>query len=238
MSERLRTIVWLLVLVAGIGATAVQWDDPDAPDVHDAGEAEAAGAAAPRAGAHGHAHDDTHRPARLFAWDVPDVAALTMSGGGRSRRFVADERGWREVDAGGVAVPDTDGTPAFDAAAYLSLFSQARADRVLAPAAHAARAPDDADHAPGVERAGSASADKAGHAGADPADDPYDLASPALRLDVVGRDDQPLARITVGARTPDGYGRYVRLASRDAVLIVPEYQFRPAMEALRIGEGR
>ncbi|MFT3801807.1 MAG: hypothetical protein QM766_11355 [Burkholderiaceae bacterium] len=224
MSERLRTIAWLLVLVAGIGATVVQWEDPDAhdaPDAHGIGETGSAGAAGPRAGAHGHAHDDTHRPARLFAWDLPDVAALTIGDDERSRRFVADDRGWREVDAAGATITDTRGSGAFDAAAYLSLFSQARADRVLARAMPSAPGPDDA-----------------GHAGAGLAADPYGLTSPALRIEVVERDGRPLAQVTVGARTPDGYGRYARLASRDAVLIVPEYQFRPAMDALRVGDGR
>lgn len=228
MSERLWTIMWLLVLVAGIGATVAQWDDPHAPDTHDG-----RGADKPAiAGTHGHAHDDTHRPTRLFTWDVPDVAALTIGHGKRARRFVADGQGWREVDAAGAPVPEAPHMPhmpAFDAAAYLSLFSQARADRVLARTG----LPVDA---PGA--AGGAGFDDTVKAEADPAGDPYGLASPALRIDVVGRDGQPLARATVGARTPDGYGRYVRLASRDAVLIVPEYQFRPAMEALSVDNGR
>ncbi len=233
MSERLWTIVWLLVLVAGIGATVAQWDDPHAPDAHDGDKGPA--------GALGHAHDDTHRPARLFTWDVPDVAALTIDRGERSRRFVADARAWREVDAAGAPVPEAPGTPAFDAAAYLSLFSQARADRVLKTTVPSADAADVAGRTPDTGRAGSAgaaNADDADGVDASPAGDPYGLASPALRIDVIGREGRPLTRVTVGARTPDGYGRYVRLASRDAVLIVPEYQFRPAMDALSAGDER
>lgn len=196
MNEPLRTFVWLLVLLAGIGATMVQLGSHD-----DASRTDLAGTA--RDAGHGNSAirepGKPSGPALLFDWDVPDVASLQLTGASSSRRFIASAQGWREVDMDDTPI-DAGGAPAFDAEAYLSLFSQARADRSL----------------PGTE---------------EDTDDSYGLATPLLRITVTGHEAKLLARLAVGARTPDGYGRYVRLASRNAVLIVPDYQFREAIKA-------
>lgn len=43
-----------------------------------------------------------------------------------------------------------------------------------------------------------------------------------------------LADLAVGARTPDGFGRYVRVLMDGPVLIVPNYQFEAAIRALSL----
>lgn len=88
-------------------------------------------------------------------------------------------------------------TPAFDADDFLSLFSQARSDRVLAP-----------------------------HPG-----ESYGLNPPALRIAIDDDKGATLARMDVGALTPDGLGRYVQLPDEPHLRIIPDYQTRAPMAA-------
>lgn len=101
-----------------------------------------------------------------------------------------------------------DGQPELDVQAYLAMLSQARVDRELAR--QGTTAP-------------TALAD-------------YGLAPPRLLLQVRGADGAELARLAVGQRTPDGYGRYALAPQRDGVLVIAHYQFGAALQALGVAD--
>ncbi|MFA7667105.1 MAG: DUF4340 domain-containing protein [Burkholderiaceae bacterium] len=65
----------------------------------------------------------------------------------------------------------------------------------------------------------------------------FGLAEPLLGVEVRAADGAVLARLSVGQRTPDGFGRYVRDArTPDRVVVIPHYQFGPAWQLLGLPE--
>lgn len=58
----------------------------------------------------------------------------------------------------------------------------------------------------------------------------YQLKPPVLHIRLADANGAALADVTVGARTPDGYGRYVMIPGDDHVLVIPNYQFAPALK--------
>lgn len=65
----------------------------------------------------------------------------------------------------------------------------------------------------------------------------FGLEPPHMTLEVSGRAGAPLARLAVGVRTPDGYGRYLLSPQREGVLIIPHYQFGSALQALGVPDA-
>lgn len=65
----------------------------------------------------------------------------------------------------------------------------------------------------------------------------FGLAPPLLTLQLSGPQGAEMARLAVGTRTPDGYGRYVRAPQREGVLIIPHYQFAAALQALGLQDA-
>ncbi|MCY1516898.1 hypothetical protein D9M68_515570 [compost metagenome] len=102
---------WSLLLAAGIGLSLWQWR-------------EAAEPAGGRDG-HTHLHDDSGKPARLYAWDASKAAQVILATPDATLRMDRDAQGW-------TAAPPGAGR-GFDAGEFVALFSQARSDRVLAP---------------------------------------------------------------------------------------------------------
>lgn|GEM_PF-4670259 len=97
---------WLLVLLAGIGASV--WQLMALPglrgDLH---------------GGHGHAV--TAGPQPLFSWQPHEARRIELRAPGRSVDMVLTEAGWQGVPTG------------FDADAFVTMFSRARADRRFEP---------------------------------------------------------------------------------------------------------
>ena len=60
----------------------------------------------------------------------------------------------------------------------------------------------------------------------------FGLAPPKLRLQIRDAAGAVLADLSVGARTPDGLGRYVLMSTGANVLIIPNYQFEAPLKAL------
>ncbi|MDF2862006.1 MAG: electron transporter SenC [Achromobacter mucicolens] len=104
-------LLWPGLLAAGIALSAWQWQEAAHAPAHHHG--------------HSHLHDDSGKPARLYAWEAGKAALVTLDGPGGSVRLTRQAQGW-------VASPE--GTAAgFDAAGFVALFSQARSDRTLTP---------------------------------------------------------------------------------------------------------
>ncbi len=104
-------LLWPGLLAAGIALSAWQWQEAAHAPAHHHG--------------HTHLHDDSGKPARLYAWEAEKAALVTLDGPGGSVRLTRQAQGW-------VASPE--GTAAgFDAAGFVALFSQARSDRTLTP---------------------------------------------------------------------------------------------------------
>jgi len=104
-------LLWPGLLAAGIALSAWQWQEAAHAPAHHHG--------------HTHLHDDSGKPARLYAWEADKAALVTLDGPGGSVRLTRQAQGW-------VASPE--GTAAgFDAAGFVALFSQARSDRTLTP---------------------------------------------------------------------------------------------------------
>ena len=102
--------LWPLLLAAGVGLSAWQWEATEAPAGH---------------GGHTHLHDDAGKPARLYSWDAGDAVQVTLATPAAAVTLTRGGQGWAAVPA--------DRATGFDAAAFLALFSQARSDRVLTP---------------------------------------------------------------------------------------------------------
>lgn len=102
---------WPLLLAAGIVLSAWQWHEAvESPD---------------HAHGHSHLHDDSGKPARLYAWNADEAAQVTLATPAGSVDLTRSPQGW-------IASPP--GTAQdFDAADFVALFSQARSDRVLNP---------------------------------------------------------------------------------------------------------
>ncbi len=104
-------LLWPGLLTAGIALSAWQWQEAAHAPAHHHG--------------HTYLHDDSGKPARLYAWEAEKAALVTLDGPGGSVRLTRQAQGW-------VASPE--GTAAgFDAAGFVALFSQARSDRTLTP---------------------------------------------------------------------------------------------------------
>lgn len=101
-------VIWPLLLAAGMALSAWQWHEAmESPAAHDG---------------HTHLHDDTGKPARLYAWNADQAARIELSAPSSTLVLNRREQGWS-------------GPSTFDAADFVSLFSQARSDRVLTPQA-------------------------------------------------------------------------------------------------------
>ena len=105
--------VWPLLLAAGVALSAWHWH-------------EAAGLPAAHGG-HSHLHDDSGKPARLYAWDAAQAAQVTLATAAGSVILTRGPQGWSASPQGRAQ--------GFDAGDFVALFSQARSDRVLAPQA-------------------------------------------------------------------------------------------------------
>ena len=104
-------LVWPLLLAAGVALSAWQWREAtESPAAH---------------GGHSHLHDDTGKPARLYAWNADQAARITLSTPAAALTLTRGASGW--------AAPPAHTGKAFDAADFVSLFSQARSDRILSP---------------------------------------------------------------------------------------------------------
>ncbi|KRC73006.1 electron transporter SenC [Achromobacter sp. Root83] len=108
-----RLFIWLLLLAAGVALSAWQW--------HEAAESPA------HHGGHTHLHDDSGKPARLYAWDASRAAQVTLATPADAVSLTRGPQGWDASPRGRAA--------GFDTADFLALLSQARSDRVLAPQA-------------------------------------------------------------------------------------------------------
>ncbi|WP_287145042.1 electron transporter SenC [Achromobacter sp.] len=169
-------LAWPLLLAAGLALSAWQWREA----------MESPGAQS----GHSHLHDDTGKPARLYAWNAANAARITLSTPTATSTLTRAGQGWTATSG--------DAASNFDADDFLSLFSQARSDRVLVP-----------------------------HPG-----ESYGLNPPALRIAIDDARGAALARMDVGALTPDGLGRYVQLPDERELRIIPDYQTRAAMAAM------
>lgn len=170
---------WLMLLAAGVALSAWQWHEAmESPATHSG---------------HTHLHDDTGKPARLYAWNAAQAARITLSTPASTTTYTRAAQGWAAMPGSATSTAP----PAFDADEFLSLFSQARSDRVLAP-----------------------------HPG-----ESYGLNPPALRIAIDDDKGATLARMDVGALTPDGLGRYVQLPDEPHLRIIPDYQTRAPMAA-------
>lgn len=111
------TLAWSVLLAAGVALSAWQWHEAlEAPAAHDG---------------HSHLHDDSGKPARLYAWKADDAARIVLSAPTASMTWERGKQGWTLAPASRTPTA-TPATP-FDAADFVSLFSQARSDRILTP---------------------------------------------------------------------------------------------------------
>ncbi len=167
---------WWLLLTAGIGLSLWQWREAsESPQRH---------------GGHTHLHDDSGKPARLYAWSPADAAQVILAAPDATLRLRRGAQGWMAQPVGTAGV--------FDAQEFVALFSQARSDRVLIPQP----------------------------------DQPYGLAPPQLRIDVLDASGGTLASLDVGALAPDGLGRYVQVPGEQTIRIIPNYQTRAPLAAM------
>lgn len=183
-----------MLLAAGVVLSAWQWHEAmESPATHSG---------------HTHLHDDSGKPARLYAWNADQAARVTLLIPAQTQTSTQTSK---------VQVPEQTQTSAqtlmlqrgaqgwhatpavanFDVADFLTLFSHARSDRILTP-----------------------------HAG-----ESYGLNPPALRIAIDDANGAALARMDVGALTPDGLGRYVQLPNEPHLRIIPNYQTRAPMAA-------
>ena len=103
--------VWPALLAAGIALSAWQWHEAvESPAQHHG---------------HTHLHDDSGKPARLYAWDAGRAAQVTLATAAASVQLTRGPHGWAATPPGQAA--------GFDAAGFVALFSQARSDRTLTP---------------------------------------------------------------------------------------------------------
>lgn len=182
-----RRIAWPMLLVAGVVLSAWQWHEAmESPATHSG---------------HTHLHDDSGKPARLYAWNADQAARVTLlipaqmqTSTQTSTQTSAQTLMLQRGEQAWVATP---AVANFDVADFLALFSHARSDRILTP-----------------------------HAG-----ESYGLNPPALRIAIDDAHGAALARMDVGALTPDGLGRYVQLPNEPHLRIIPNYQTRAPLAA-------
>lgn len=111
--------IWPALLGAGIALSAWQW--------HEAAESPA------RHDGHTHLHDDSGKPARLYAWEAGQAAQVTLAGPEGSISLTRGPQGWTAAAAGSASAAAQDMAAHFDAADFVALFSQARSERTLTP---------------------------------------------------------------------------------------------------------
>lgn len=181
-----------MLLAAGVVLSAWQW--------HEAMESPAAHSG------HTHLHDDSGKPARLYAWNADQAARVTLLVPAQTQTSTQTSTQASKVQVpaqtlmlqrGEQAWVATPVVANFDVADFLALFSHARSDRILTP-----------------------------HAG-----ESYGLNPPALRIAIDDAHGAALARMDVGALTPDGLGRYVQLPNEPHLRIIPNYQTRAPLAA-------
>lgn len=103
--------LWPVLLATGVALSAWQWHEAaDLPLAHSG---------------HTHLHDDSGKPARLYAWEAEQATQVTLTTATDAVVLTRGPQGWSAAAPGGAA--------GFDAAGFVALFSQARSDRVLAP---------------------------------------------------------------------------------------------------------
>ena len=102
---------WWLLLAVGISLSLWQWRE--------------ASESPQRQGGHTYLHDDSGKPARLYAWSPADAAQVVLAAPDATLRLRRSAQGW-------MAEPATE-AGGFDAQEFVALFSQARSDRVLTP---------------------------------------------------------------------------------------------------------
>lgn len=102
---------WSLLLAAGIGLSLWQWREASTETARHAG--------------HTHLHDDSGKPARLYAWDAASAALVVLATSEASLRLRRGAEGW--------SAEPPDAGRGFDVAAFVALLSQARSDRMLRP---------------------------------------------------------------------------------------------------------
>lgn len=98
------TLGWLLVLFIGVGASAWQLMAPSGHDGRDE---------------HGHAAGGGPQP--MFSWQPHEARRIELRAPDRSVDMVLTDAGWQGAPAG------------FDAQAFVTMFSRARADRRFEP---------------------------------------------------------------------------------------------------------
>jgi hypothetical protein len=175
-----RRIAWPMLLAAGVVLSAWQWHEAmESPATHSG---------------HTHLHDDSGKPARLYAWNADQAARVTLLIPAQTSKASAQTLMLQRGAQGWHATP---AVANFDVADFLALFSHARSDRILTP-----------------------------HAG-----ESYGLNPPALRIAIDDAHGAALARMDVGALTPDGLGRYVQLPNEPHLRIIPNYQTRAPLAA-------
>jgi len=191
-----------MLLAAGVVLSAWQWHEAmESPATHSG---------------HTHLHDDSGKPARLYAWNADQAARVTLVIPAQTQTSTQTSTK-TSTKTSKVQVPEQTRTSAqtlmlqrgeqawaatpavanFDVADFLTLFSHARSDRILTP-----------------------------HAG-----ESYGLNPPALRIAIDDAHGAALARMDVGALTPDGLGRYVQLPNEPHLRIIPNYQTRAPLAA-------
>lgn len=95
---------WLLVLFIGVGASAWQLMEPSERRDHD-----------------GHGHAAGSGPQPMFSWQPHEARRIELRAPDRSVDMVLTDAGWQGEPAG------------FDAQAFVTMFSRARADRRFEP---------------------------------------------------------------------------------------------------------
>lgn len=191
-----------MLLATGVVLSAWQWHEAmESPATHSG---------------HTHLHDDSGKPARLYAWKAEQAARVTLLIPAQMQTSIQTST-QTSTQTSKVQVPEQTQTSAqtlmlqrgaqgwhatpavanFDVADFLTLFSHARSDRILTP-----------------------------HAG-----ESYGLNPPALRIAIDDANGAALARMDVGALTPDGLGRYVQLPNEPHLRIIPNYQTRAPLAA-------
>jgi len=116
-----RRIAWPMLLVAGVVLSAWQWHEAmESPATHSS---------------HTHLHDDSGKPARLYAWNADQAARVTLlipaqmqTSTQTSTQTSAQTLMLQRGEQAWVATP---AVANFDVADFLALFSHARSDRIL-----------------------------------------------------------------------------------------------------------
>lgn len=161
---------------------------------------------------HTHLHDDSGKPARLYDWKAEQAARVTLLIPAQTQTSTQ-----KSTKASKVQVPEQ---------------TQKSAQTLMlqrgAQGWHATPAVANFDVADFLALFSHARSDRSltPHAG-----ESYGLNPPALRIAIDDVNGAALARMDVGALTPDGLGRYVQLPNEPHLRIIPNYQTRAPLAA-------